>query len=202
MLIDGLRLTKTAQVQDTKIAAGTVFPTGVQEGTTFLLTATVGLDQPGMYVYVDAAWAPIGTLKSIQADAASMSVAVSNGEVTISLKQAMTPYDIASFTPGKPDAGVKVCELKSVRAFKLPAGLTGSFATVAIAPTGSSAVFNISKNGSSIGSFTFAVGSTNATFSFATQQTLNAGDVLAVTAPASQNAALSDLTFTLAGNLQ
>lgn len=203
MLFDSFRLTPSAPVQNSKISADTAFPTGVAEGTTFLLTATVGQNTPGMYVYLGETWEPLGALKSIEAGANSgMDLSIVNGVVTLSVSPAMTPYDVAAFVNGKPDAGAKVCELRVVRTFKLPASLTGSAATVGTAPTGSAAVFSIFKNGASIGSFTFNVGATTATFAFASEQTFVAGDRLVITAPASQNAALADLAFTLAGSLR
>lgn len=204
MLIDGLKLTPNAPITNSKLAAGTSLPTtNLVVGLTFLLTAQSGDDAPGVYVYRDGAWAGMGGLSGIEApEGSGLSVDVEAGQVVISISAAMTPYDIAAFVASKPEAGAKVCKLRVVRPFNLPANLTGSYASAETAGTVGAAQFLIKKNGTEVGSFSFAVGATTATFVMASAQAFVAGDSLEIVAPAVQNAALAGISFTLAGNLR
>lgn len=109
------------------------------------------------------------------------------------------PYDVAVGLSGKPGASALVLIFTAVRAVSFAGNFAGSSGTVGVNPT-ATATYTVSKNGSNIG--TVAV-STGGTVTFTTTagaaQSLAAGDRLTVTAPASQDATLSNVAFTLAG---
>ena len=128
-------------------------------------------------------------------------VTISKVNNTLSINSAYTPYDIASCVLGMPNPGAASARLNIVRSFKLPAGLSGSKITAEVAATDDS-VFVILKNGVQIGAFTFAAGAVNATVSFASAITFAVGDKLTIMSPDTQDATLSDVTFTFMGNLQ
>jgi hypothetical protein len=108
------------------------------------------------------------------------------------------PYDVGVYFPGTPGAGATLLQLIAPRAFKLPAGLTGSQGYAGTAPT-AQADLDIRKNGASIGTVTFAAAASTASFSFASEVAFVAGDRLAVLAPASQDASLADISITFKG---
>jgi hypothetical protein len=83
--------------------------------------------------------------------------------------------------------------------FLLPvnaANSAGKAATAATAQTD----FDIQKNGSSVGTLRFAASGTVATFVSVVATTFDSGDVLTVIAPASPDATLADLTFSISFN--
>ena len=105
---------------------------------------------------------------------------------------------------GKPAAGEVVGFYVADVAFTLPANLAGSIAR-ALTAAGASAAWTLSTipAGSStettIATFTFAANGTLATFSAQAAVSVGAGDILRLKAPASQDSALSDITFTVVG---
>ena len=80
------------------------------------------------------------------------------------------------------------------------AGLAGSYGTAGTAAT-AAASFTIQKNGSTVGTMAFAAAATNATFTMASPTSFAGGDVLTIVAPASPDATLANLAWTLAGTL-
>ena len=108
--------------------------------------------------------------------------------------------DVGVFVPDRPAAGVLVFKLVVVRAFTLPAGLTGSRGHAGSAAT-ALAEFELRKNGSSIGTTQFAAGSATASFTLASATSLAEGDRLELVAPSPQDATLADLTILLKGSL-
>jgi hypothetical protein len=108
------------------------------------------------------------------------------------------PYDIASFYPGVPGSAALVLRFVAPRPVTLPPNLTGSCASAGAAAT-AQADIDIRVNGISQGTVRFAAGGTTATFIFASQVVLAAGDVLTLTAPATADATLANLSITLAG---
>jgi hypothetical protein len=80
-----------------------------------------------------------------------------------------------------------------------PAGLTGSQGTAGVAATATTS-YSIKKNGTNVGTMVFAAGATTATFSMASATTFMAGDILTVVAPASPDATLANLAWTLVGS--
>lgn len=108
------------------------------------------------------------------------------------------PFDMSAFIPGLPDDGGVILIRKAVRPFTLPASLSGSFVTAAVAAT-AQADFNILKNGVSIGTIRFAASGTTATFVGISATTFLTGDVLKITAPTPQDATLADVAIDLKG---
>jgi hypothetical protein len=79
-----------------------------------------------------------------------------------------------------------------------PAGLAGSYGTAGTAAT-AVASFAIKKNGTGVGTMDFAAGATSAIFAMATAAGFAGGDVLTIVAPASPDATLANLAWTLTG---
>jgi hypothetical protein len=82
----------------------------------------------------------------------------------------------------------------------LPAGLAGSYGAAGTAAT-ASASFTIKKNGSTVGTMDYAASGTSASFTMTTATSFAGGDVLTIVAPASPDATLANLAWTLAGTL-
>jgi hypothetical protein len=82
----------------------------------------------------------------------------------------------------------------------LPAGLAGSYGTAGTAAT-AAASFSVAKNGTGVGTMDFAASATSATFSMAAATDFGGGDVLTIVAPASPDATLANLAWTLTGTL-
>lgn len=99
---------------------------------------------------------------------------------------------------GKPTASVILLHHVVTRTVVFPSGLTGSQGKARVAATAQTD-FDIQKNGTSAGTMRFAAAATSATFIMASQTTFSAGDVLKVVAPATPDATLEDITFTLSG---
>jgi hypothetical protein len=109
---------------------------------------------------------------------------------------ASTPYDLALFAPGVPTVSALIMRFLFNRSVSFPSGLTGSVASAGTAATAST-VFNLAKNGSAIGTLTFAAAGTTGSFSFASAVSVASGDVLTVTAPATPDATLANISVTL-----
>lgn len=109
------------------------------------------------------------------------------------------PFDVHSFYPGVPTASAYLYRGKVARAITIPANFAGSYFT-ATANATASTVFDIQKNGSSIGSVTIGAGGTTPTFATTSgvAQSLAAGDVFAVVAPATPDATLANPAITFA----
>ena len=80
-----------------------------------------------------------------------------------------------------------------------PAGLTGSQGTGGVAATAAT-TYAIKKNATNVGTMAFAASSTTATFTMPTATTFMSGDVLTVVAPATPDATLANLAWTLVGS--
>jgi hypothetical protein len=105
---------------------------------------------------------------------------------------------VAFMVSGKPSASQIIGHIKFCIQTVFPASLTGSQGDALIAATAST-VFTLKKNGSSIGTATFAISGTVPTFSFGSAVTFAVGDVLTITAPATPDATLADISFDLLG---
>lgn len=134
------------------------------------------------------------------ADIPKLSVALNSDTTAGGLTNTAKIYDIAGSVSGKPGNAAVVARFVAVRAFSLPAGLTGSFCKAGTAATASS-VLTINKNGSSVGTMTFAIAGTTASLAMASQTSFAAGDILTVVAPGTADSTLADIQFTLAGSL-
>ncbi|MGH7343290.1 MAG: hypothetical protein ACREK4_00125 [Candidatus Rokuibacteriota bacterium] len=108
------------------------------------------------------------------------------------------PYDLAGMFNGKPTASMILGHHLLAREVTFPASLTGSRGQSRVAATAQTD-FDIQKNGTSVGTMRWAAAATNATFIMASQQIFAAGEVLKVVSPATPDAALEDITFTLTG---
>ena len=85
-------------------------------------------------------------------------------------------------------------------AVTFPAGLASSFGAAGTAAT-ALATFAIQKNGATVGTMAWAAGATSAGFTMTSATTLASGDVLTIVAPASPDATLANLAWTLTGTL-
>ncbi len=110
------------------------------------------------------------------------------------------PYDIAGSMPSKPAVSEQGTPHIAVRAFTLPANLTGSAAYVDVAGTGAVTI-QLMKGATQFGSINFAAGANVGTFTAASSTTFAAGDRVRPVAPATQDATFSGLSYTLAGLL-
>ena len=107
-------------------------------------------------------------------------------------------YDVALYVQGRPQAGERVARFVVARPFSLPVGLIDSAASAVTAATGTG-VFSLARNDVQFGTVTFDASTTGALAAGA-KTDFAAGDVLEVIAPASQDATLSDISITLAGD--
>lgn len=107
-------------------------------------------------------------------------------------------YDFTEFYRGVPGASATVIYRPVPRAVTFPVSLTGSYAKARVAATAST-TFSVQKNGSQVGTIVFAAGATSATFTAASAISLAAGDILSIIAPATADATLADIGFTLVG---
>lgn len=102
--------------------------------------------------------------------------------------------DFGCFISGKPANAEKVVRFVVATPFTV---MTGTHQGSADGASTASKVFSFLKNGVEFVNATFAIAGTTATFSANTETAFAAGDVLSITAPAAQDATLSDISFTL-----
>jgi hypothetical protein len=110
------------------------------------------------------------------------------------------PAYVSGSWPGSPAASQIVERYIFATAVNFSAGLGGSYGMAGAAAT-AAATFSIAKNGTAIGTMAFAAGATSATFTMSSATTFAAGDVLTIAAPATPDATLANLAWTLAGTL-
>ena len=107
-------------------------------------------------------------------------------------------YDLNCSVTGKPGAGAKILIYPAPRAFTIQA--QGHLGSAGTANTTNPKDFIVAKNGTTIGTLRFGASGAFSVLSF-TATSFAVGDVLTITAPASQDATLADLGFTLRGNI-
>ena len=107
------------------------------------------------------------------------------------------PYDIAFSVFGVPANAATLARFVAVRAFTIPANLSGTYAKSATASTGSTAL-TIAKNGTTVATITFASAGTTGTFSTQAVISFVAGDILTVTGPATADTTWGNAEITLA----
>jgi hypothetical protein len=107
-------------------------------------------------------------------------------------------YDVSGGAVGTISASQLMVQFISGRTVTFPAGLTGSVGYASTTPT-SSATFTITANGSSVGTMVIAAGSNSATFTASSSFSLSPGQILTVTAPATADATMATVSFTLLG---
>jgi len=110
-----------------------------------------------------------------------------------------SPFDIALWLPGQPEAAETLLRLEVARAFTLPENLAGSHGHAGAAAT-AQADLDLRKNGAALGTVTFAAGGQTASFSLAGGAAFAPGDRLELIAPATQDATLAGLALTFLGN--
>ena len=114
------------------------------------------------------------------------------------------PYDTGSYYPGSPGGSVTTYFHVFNRTVSFPANFAGSHAANMLQAGDADAVFTMVKNintGSpvTIGTMTFPLGSYTGVFVTTGPSVFNPGDTLQVSAPATPDSSLSDITFLLAG---
>ena len=107
-------------------------------------------------------------------------------------------YDIGGFMPDKPTASQMIHRHVFTRSVDFPANLTGSKASARVAAAAQTD-YDLKKNGTSFGTMRFAASATTCTFVGVSATSFAAADVLTVIAPASPDADLADMGWTLAG---
>jgi hypothetical protein len=110
------------------------------------------------------------------------------------------PAYVSGSWPGSPAASQIVERYIFAMAVNFPAGLGGSYGTAGTAAT-AAATFSIAKNGTVVGTMAFAAGAAAATLTMAGATSFAAGDVLTIAAPATPDATLANLAWTLVGTL-
>jgi hypothetical protein len=108
------------------------------------------------------------------------------------------PYDVGGSYSAAPTASLVVIRYPFPRAVSFPASMTSSKGVAGTAATAQTD-FDLQKNGSSFGTMRFAAAATTATFIAASSTSFAAGDILTVVAPASPDATLAGIGFSLAG---
>ena len=130
-------------------------------------------------------------------DAGGMLLLSCDGTNVERQSEGVSPFDVGSSFAGSPTASEIILEFIFTRDVTFPAGLTGSQGSAGTASTGT-ATFNITQDGTPVGTMVFDA-SASATFAMATATSFTAGEVLRIVAPASPDATLADLVFTLSG---
>ena len=111
---------------------------------------------------------------------------------------AQVPSYVSGSVAGSPGASQVVERTIFAAIVTFPGGLSGSYGTAGTAAT-AAASFAIARNGTAVGTMDFAAGASAATFTMATATAFAAGDVLTIAAPATPDATLANLAWTLSG---
>jgi hypothetical protein len=107
-------------------------------------------------------------------------------------------YLLSGAVAAKPAGGARVFHHLAGLAFTLPAGLTGSAAIAKTAATAQTD-FDLQIGGASVGTIRWAAAGTVASFISASGASVAAGDEIEILAPATPDASLADLTWTIKG---
>ena len=121
-------------------------------------------------------------------------------EVVETVDAADPPADNSGYKPGQPAADEVILRVPVARRTQLKIDLAGSQASAGTAATAQTD-FDIQRNGTSFATMRFATGATTATFIAASETVLEPGDLLSVVAPATPDATLADVGYSLAGTL-
>jgi hypothetical protein len=115
----------------------------------------------------------------------------------LALLAAAMIYDLCTYYPFVTYSGQFMGKWKLAHKVTYATNFAGSYAAAGVAATGST-VFNVTVNGVSKGTITFGVGATTGTFA-CTAFTAYPGDLLAISAPNTPDATLSEITISLVG---
>jgi hypothetical protein len=140
-----------------------------------------------------------GTTDGLFAAAADSGAGMTAAERT-KLGKVLNLYQLAGSLPGAPTSSQRVFHHLAVAAFTLPASLTGSAGKAKTAATAQSD-FDIQVNGVSKGTMRWAAAGTVPSFIFSSDLSVAANDEIEIIAPASADASLADLVWTLKGTL-
>lgn len=121
-------------------------------------------------------------------------------EVVETVDAADPPADVHLWKAGAPGASEVLLRLPLARRTLFPAGLPLSVGAAGVAAA-AEADFDLRRNGASFGMLRFPAASATATFIAAADALFEPGDLLSVHAPATPDAALTDIGATLAGTL-
>jgi hypothetical protein len=116
------------------------------------------------------------------------------------LGKVLNVYQLAGSLPGAPTSSQRVFHHLAVAAFTLPQNLTGSAGKAKTAATAQTD-FDIQVNTVSKGTMRFAASGTAASFIFASDVSVAAADEIEIIAPASADATLANIVWTLKGTL-
>lgn len=111
---------------------------------------------------------------------------------------AQAVYMIAMTYVGQPTASEVILRHPAAVTFELPSGIPNSQFKAGTAATAQT-IFTLKKNGGAIGTATFAIAATSATIAFTPASSFAVGDILTIEGPASPDATLADLGFTIKG---
>jgi hypothetical protein len=120
------------------------------------------------------------------------------GGVSTTQLAAAKYYDIPGGAPGTLAASQLILQHVAVRTITWNASFGSSHGYASVAATAST-TFTIAVNGTTIGTMVFAASATTATFTLTGSTSITAGQVLTVTGPATPDATLANVTFTLLG---
>lgn len=123
-------------------------------------------------------------------------VRVNTGETALEFVDA--PYDVSIFYPGAPGGSEILARIPFVRNAVFPSALSGSAGKAGTAATAST-VFSFQKNGVEFGTATFAASGTVPTWAAASPTSFAAADILTIVSPASPDATIASIGFTLFG---
>jgi hypothetical protein len=111
-----------------------------------------------------------------------------------------TTIELSMFAGGKPTASETLFRHEFTAAATIPAALAGSQGSAGVAATAST-VLTLKKNTTSIGTATWAAAGTEPTLAAASPTSFAIGDVLVITAPATPDATLADISLSIVGSI-
>lgn len=106
-----------------------------------------------------------------------------------------TAYDLAFYFEGTYNSSELVARVIASRAFTIPSGAGGSYASATSASTGTAVVI-LANNGLTFGTITFTASATGV-FSVSSPSVFATGDVLTITMPGSADATLGNVSVSL-----
>lgn len=126
----------------------------------------------------------------------STSKLADNSVTAAKLAPGATPYDLALYVAGAPQANATLLQLVAPRSLTIPT--SGHQVRCAVAPAANWTA-TIYKNGTSVGTITISAGQTTGSVSIASSVSLVAGDTLTIVAPSTADSSLRGLSVVLQG---